>query len=165
MTCRPRRTLSTMQTRGNATLTETFARRWNADRSLALVGYGLLFGAVFFAGVTGPVEAVLAYSVRDRAAPDVRRHFDRQIGIFWIAVVLGVLATAAGVAAVIVLLNSGMLLTVDDGFRLDAGEREPGAWFVGLVLASIVTWLATAVWLLCASGLGFIRLATSDAGA
>jgi uncharacterized membrane protein len=146
-------------------LTETIAGRWNADRPLALLGYGLLFVAVFFAGVTGPVAALIAYAVRDRATPDVRRHFDRQIGIFWIAVALGVLATAAGVAAVVVLLNSGMLLTVDDGIRLDAGENEPGAWFVGLVGASIVIWLATAIWLLCASGLGFIRLATSDIGA
>lgn len=146
-------------------MTETITRRWNADRPLALLGYGLLFVAVFFAGVTGPIAALIAYAVRDRAAPDLRRHFDRQIGIFWIAVALGVLAMAAGVAAVIVLLNSGMLLTVDEGIRLRAGDNEPAAWFVGLVAASIATWLATAIWLLCASGLGFIRLATSDGGA
>lgn len=146
-------------------MTEIISRRWQADRTLALVGYGLLFSAIFFAGVTGLVAAVLAYAVKDQASADIRPHFDRQIGIFWVSVILGVLASLAGAAAVIVLLNSEMLLTVGDRVILEGADDMPGLWFLAFIAISVVLWLVTALWVLCASALGFIRLATSDAGA
>lgn len=165
MTCRPRRTLSTTANRSNATLTDALPHRWHADRTLALAGYGLLFSSLFFFGLTGLVAVILAYSVRDNAKPDTRRHFDGQIRIFWVAVILSLLATAAGICGVIALVGGGVSWSLDRGLMPDQLDVGTGFWLFALLGGSILLWLITALWLLCASAVGFIRLATTGAEA
>ena len=41
-------------------LTDVDSRRFESDRMLGLIGYGLLFSAIFFVGVPGIVAVILA---------------------------------------------------------------------------------------------------------
>lgn len=145
----------------NATLTDTALHRWYADRTLALVGYGLLFSSIFFAGLTGLVAVILAYALRDNAKLETRRHFDGQIRIFWVAVILSLLATALGVGGVVALVGGGVSWSLDRGLMPDHLDVAPGFWLFALLGGSVVTWAIAALWLLCASAIGFIRLATT----
>src|SRR5687768_6848331 len=75
----------------------------NADvvRNLAMFSYGLLFASIFFAGVPALIAAIIAYTQRDEAPPDVRTHYDFQIRIFWVAFALSIAAAACVLGAVV----------------------------------------------------------------
>ena len=55
------------------------AIRTEAERNLALLGYGLLGVSVFFAGVTALVAVIVAYALHDAATETLSSHFRFQI--------------------------------------------------------------------------------------
>ena len=137
---------------------------FDASRNLALLNYGLLFAAIFFAGVPALIAAIIAYSQRDDAPPDIRRHLNSQIRIFWVAFGL---TFAAGLCLLAALVGSvGDVFAyshVSDGghgfsidmsrLSLDGAVLALGVSFIGLSLLSLG-------WLVCAPAIGFIRLAS-----
>ena len=78
------------------------ARQGETARNLALVNYGLLFAAIFFAGVPALIAVIIAYVQRDEAPARIRSHHDYQIRIFWVAFAL---TLAAGVAFLTALVS------------------------------------------------------------
>jgi uncharacterized membrane protein len=152
---------------------DTDARRHN-DAGLALAGYVLLTVSVFAAGIPALAAVALAYWRRDRATPGLRRHFARQIVIFWIAVLLLVIASALAIGGIVtaaatvvhvgvghdwttLTLNSDHLAFLDTDFDR-IGLSTPVA---GLFIGSLGAWALSGLWLFLAPIVGAIGLARS----
>lgn len=146
------------------------AIRTEAERNLALLAYGLLGVSMFFAGITALVAIVIAYVLHDAATEELSRHFRFQIRIFWIGVAAVALTVIAGLVAAFGAI--GNLLHQDvAGYAM--GEID--LWghvidlsrlkFTPLVLISTAiaagSALFGALWMVLASAIGFIRLASS----
>jgi uncharacterized membrane protein len=138
-------------------------------RNIALVNYGLLFAAVFFAGVPALIAVIIAYAQRDEATPTLRSHHNFQIRIFWVAFAL---TLAAGICFLAAIVNGvGALLEFTrvngwdsfDSIQIDLSRLSIDGTIVGLVVASIVLTFLGAVWLIAAPAFGFIRLASERA--
>jgi len=144
--------------------TTAAAGRGDVDRNLALLGYGLLFISILFAGLPGLIAVVIAYVQRDVADEEMRRHFVSQIRIFWVALAMTVVAAlgALGAFAVSVsqLIEIGIHHNWDTwdtiSFEISDFELSPAAIML-LGIAAIAS-LATALWLIVAPAIGFIRL-------
>lgn len=146
------------------------AIRTEAERNLALLGYGLLGVSVFFAGVTALVAVIVAYALHDAATETLSSHFRFQIRIFWIGTGCLLLAvTAGGVAA---FASLGNLLhhaaPGDMVSRITVWHHEvdlSGLRITPLVVISAVIALGAAalgaLWMVVAPTIGFIRLATA----
>lgn len=141
-------------------------RAADTARNLALVNYGLLFAAVFFAGVPALIAVIIAYAQRDEAPPTLRSHHDFQIKIFWVAFAL---TLAAGICFLAAIVNGvGALLEFTrangwdtfDTIQIDLSQLSIDGTIVGLVVASIILTFLGAVWLIAAPAFGFIRLAS-----
>lgn len=141
-------------------------RAADTARNLALVNYGLLFAAVFFAGVPALIAVIIAYAQRDEAPPTLRSHHDFQIKIFWVAFAL---TLAAGICFLAAIVNGvGALLEFTrangwdtfDTIQIDLSQLSIDGTIVGLVVASIIFTFLGAVWLIAAPAFGFIRLAS-----
>lgn len=135
------------------------------DRNLALINYGLLFASVFFVGVPGLIAVIIAYSQRDAVTAAVRRHYKFQIRIFWIAFALGLLGTITAVWAAV--MGIGQLATFGfhsydawEGMTVDTRDIRIDGNLVLLASATVISWLAMALWLIAAPAYGFIRLAS-----
>ncbi|MFN3572497.1 MAG: hypothetical protein ACK4TR_03140 [Phenylobacterium sp.] len=145
------------------------ARARETSRNLALLNYALLFAAFFFAGVPALVAAVIAYTQRDSAPEPDRSHFTFQIRAFWVAFVLALIAGFAGLAAVIHILVSlydlASTLGWDgfDGMEVVVGQVAIDATLLALVVSAILLTFLSGLWLIAASILGAIKLA-SDQG-
>lgn len=137
-----------------------------SQRNLALVGYGLLIAAVFFAGAPALVAVVIAYSQRPEAPPAIRRHYDLQIRIFWVGFAL---ALAAGLCLMGALVSSvgdvvaytqtaGLPSTRD--FDIDMSRLRLDGRVVALLVGFVALTLVSLAWMVCASAIGFIRLAS-----
>ena len=135
----------------------------DVDRNLALLAYGLLFFAIFFAGVPALIAVAIAYSRRRDADPKIRSHHRFQIYIFWIGFALTALAALSGLAAVLSL----MIQVVDSAMGTQWNGWEVISYhkghFHGAVaafsIAALVLTVLTGLWLQVASSYGFIRLA------
>lgn len=136
-------------------------------RNLALVGYGLLFAAIFFAGVPALIAVIIAYSQRDAVPADIRSHHDFQIRIFWVGFAL---STLAGVCFLGAALTVGAELwqvsQVNgwDGFRtvnIDLSEISIDGTLVWLLVATGMLVFLSIIWLVAAPAVGFIRLASA----
>ena len=68
-------------------------------RGLAFLGYGLLLLALPSLGASALLALILAYALRDGSAPLVASHHRFQIRIFWIGLVLLIVAAALATAA------------------------------------------------------------------
>ena len=140
-----------------------------AARNLALMNYGLLFAAFFFAGVPALVAVIVAYTQRDSAAEPGRSHFTFQIRCFWVSFVLALLAGICGLAAVIHVLASlyGVANTLGwDGFdkmEVVIGQVAIDASLLFMIVGAIALAFLSGLWLIGASVIGAIRLA-SDQG-
>jgi hypothetical protein len=55
----------------------------NYGRVLALLNYGLLFFAFFFAGVPAVIAVALDYSQQVKVTQSLRDHYRFPIGLFW----------------------------------------------------------------------------------
>lgn len=136
----------------------------DVDRNLALVVYALLFSSIFFAGIPALIAVVIAYAQRDQANPQIVSHYNFQIRIFWIALVLSVIAAACG--------TFGLIAAIGDIFQY-AVHGDWSAWdvvavdfenirfdpaMITLTIAAGVFTVIATIWLLCAPAFGFIRL-------
>jgi uncharacterized membrane protein len=143
--------------------------RAQTAENLAMIAYGLLFASIFFAGAPALIAAVIAYSQRREAAPRVRSHFDFQIRIFWVAFVLTLAAASAGLAGVIgglgEMIDVASITRIEhiESIRIDLSHITIDGRVVGLLLAAGVLGFLSSVWLLGASAVGFIRLASERA--
>ena len=143
--------------------TVTFRREDEVDRNLALLGYGLLFFAVFFAGVPALVAVAIAYARRRNTECAVKSHFRFQIFIFWVGFAMTLLAALSGLAALVVLAGE-IIRGVTDG-RWDSWDtivfsQVHVAAVMALSGAAGVLAVLTGIWLMITSAYGFIRLAS-----
>lgn len=138
----------------------------DVETNLALLGYALLFFSIFFAGMPGLVAAIIAYAQRQATSPAVRSHYNFQIRIFWIAVILSAIAAVAAVAAAIISVGHLFELGVQggwdawDGISFSTSQMHVDPTVVTLLCITAFAALATVLWLLIAPLVGFIRLAT-----
>ena len=151
-----------MSTASTAAYSET-------DRNLALVAYGLLGIAVFFAGLPGLVAVVIAYSQRRDVCPMIAQHHAFQIRIFWVSFVISLVASACalvglltGIGDLIDFLNDGGWDRMNAG-RMTLAELRVDALPLSLIGVAIVLTVLTGLWLICASTFGFLRLANQRA--
>jgi uncharacterized membrane protein len=152
------------------TATNTTLQRIGADRGIALFNYALLFASVFLMGLTGLAAVIVAYATRAQASPGVRRHLNAQIGIFWTAVLLTLVAVVLAVVAVVLLITDvwraspgpeadpDVWKTVTTHFSLVS--KDP--WLAATALGAAITGVATLLFALVAPAIGFVRLATSN---
>lgn len=142
------------------TVTDTEARRFDSERVLGLINYGLLFSAFFFAGVPALVAVILAYSQRGSAGPVMREHYRFQIQIFWIAFLLTLIAGICGLWAVFDLVG-GAWREADIHGNVQLDETHLTGRNIGLFIAAGVALALMALWSLAAPAVGFIRLITA----
>jgi uncharacterized membrane protein len=141
-------------------------RPGESSQNLAMIGYGLLFASIFFAGFPSLIAVVIAYSQRDAAPRFVRSHFQFQIRIFWVAFVLTLSAAACGLAGVITGLGEVIDVAAVRGLdhlettRIELPALTINAQVIGLVVAALLLGFLSSLWLLAAPAVGFIRLAS-----
>ncbi|MCI3133036.1 hypothetical protein [Phenylobacterium aquaticum] len=145
------------------------AGRWRQGetaRNLALVNYGLLFAAIFFAGVPALIAVIIAYVQRDEAPARIRSHHTFQIRIFWVAFAL---TLAAGVCFVTALVSGLSELIAaggvhgwsqDHSYNIEMAHMSLDGRVIGLVVAGVILSILTGLWLVAAPAIGFIRLAS-----
>lgn len=141
----------------------TIRREDEVDRNLALLGYGLLFFAVFFAGVPALVAVAIAYARQRNTDCAVRSHFRFQTFVFWVGFALTLLAALAALAALVLLAGEIVRGVVDGRWdRLDAVVFSQVHVTAVMVLFGVAGGLAalTGVWLMVTSAYGFILLAS-----
>ena len=139
------------------------SRSDDVDRNLALLGYGLLFFAIFFAGLPALVAVAIAYSRRRNAVGPISSHFRFQIFIFWVGFALTLLAALSGLAALLVLIGQVVRGAVEgkwDSFdTVLFSQVHVGAVIVCVTVAGVLA-VITGIWLLGTSAYGFIQLAS-----
>ena len=141
------------------TVTDTEARRFDTERIMGLIGYGLLFSAIFFAGVPGIVGVIMAYSQRRSATPQLREHYRFQIQIFWIGLLLGLVAGICGLWALVDLLGEAWRSELHRDVQVS--DLNFTGRIIGLFIASGIGLALMALWSLAAPAVGFLRLATT----
>lgn len=134
------------------------------DRNLAFLAYGLMFFAVFFAGAPALIAVAIAHARRNTAIPLVRRHHAYQVFVFWIGFGLALLASASGMAALVVFVAKLAAAASDttqirafDEFFTQLGQSHMLPTFIA---SALVMTIVTALWLVGASAYGFFRLAS-----
>jgi uncharacterized membrane protein len=132
----------------------------DSDRNLALLAYGLLFVAVFFAGLPALIAVAIAYSRRAVATRPARAHFRRQILIFWVGFSLTLLAALSGLAAVVILLAEVLFGFADSGLNTTIFNHAHIGLMMGCVFAAGALLFLTGVWFMVTSAYGFIMLAS-----
>ena len=138
-------------------------REDEVDRNLALLDYGLLFFAIFFAGLPALVAVAIAYARKRNVECAVKSHFRFQVFIFWVGFAMTLLAALAGLAALIILAGEIIRGVVDGRWdSLDTIVFSQVHVAAVMVLFGVAGGLAvlTGVWLMVTSAYGFIRLAS-----
>lgn len=144
--------------------------RTEAERNLALLAYGLLGVSMFFAGITALVAIIIAYVLHDAATEELSRHFRFQIRIFWIGVAAVALTVIAGLVAALGaagnLLHSAppsdLVRTVYVfGREIDLSGLRMTPLVITAGAVSAGSAVLGALWMVVASTIGFIRLASS----
>jgi uncharacterized membrane protein len=136
----------------------------DVDRNLALLAYGLLFFAVFFAGLPALIAVAIAYAKRRDVQPFIAGHHRFQIFIFWVGFALTLLAALSaftGMAwmmgqVVVAAIHSrwnGWDTTVLPQIRVDTMT-------MAMFGAAGVLGIITGLWLFATSAYGFSRLAS-----
>ncbi|MDB5429655.1 MAG: hypothetical protein JWP35_771 [Caulobacter sp.] len=139
------------------------------DRNLALVAYGLLGIAIFFAGLPALVAAVIAYSQRRAVHASIAQHHAFQIRIFWVAFIMSLIATLSligaaitGIGDLIAFLNEGGWDRMTGGTVTMAQMRVDAVPLTLLGITTVLTVLA-GIWLIAASAFGALRLVNQRA--
>jgi len=138
----------------------------DVESNLALLGYALLFFSIFFAGMPGLVAAIIAYTQRQATSPAIRGHYNFQIRIFWVAVILSAIAAVTAVAAAMISVGHLFEMGVQggwdawDGISFSTSNIQVDPTVVMLLSVTALAAVATVLWLLIAPLVGFIRLAT-----
>lgn len=142
------------------TVTDAEARRFDNERVMGLINYGLLFSAIFFVGVPGIVAVILAYSQRGTAGPLMREHYRFQIQIFWIGLLLGLVVGISGLWAVLDVAGEAWR-NGDIHGEMEPDELNLTGKVIGLFVTSAVALALMTLWSLAAPAVGFIRLVTA----
>jgi uncharacterized membrane protein len=138
-------------------------REDDVDRNLALLDYGLLFFAIFFAGLPALVAVAIAYARKRNTECAVKSHFSFQVFIFWVGFAMTLLAALAGLAALMILAGEIIHGVVDGRWdSLDTIVFSQVHVAAVMALFGVAGGLAvlTGVWLMVTSAYGFIRLAS-----
>lgn len=138
-------------------------REDEVDRNLALLDYGLLFFAIFFAGLPALVAVAIAYARKRNVDCTVKSHFRFQVFIFWVGFAMTLLAALAGLAALIILAGEIIRGVVDGRWdSLDTVVFSQVHVAAVMVLFGVAGGLAvlTGAWLMVTSAYGFILLAS-----
>lgn len=150
--------------------TQSFGRAGDTDRNLALVAYALLAIAIFFAGLPALVAAMIAYSQRRDAPPEIAQHYAFQIRIFWVAFAFSLIASTCGIAFlfigigdVITFLSSGGWDRLTEG-HMTMAEFKIDALPLGLLGTAAGLTAVAGVWLIGCSIFGFLRLVNQRDG-
>ncbi|MDR3510894.1 MAG: hypothetical protein P4L73_04625 [Caulobacteraceae bacterium] len=141
----------------------TFRREDEVDRNLALLGYGLLFFAVFFAGVPALVAVAIAYARKRNTECATRSHFRFQTFIFWVGFALTLLAALSALAALVILAGQIIRGMVDgrwDSLDTVVFSQVHVAAVMALFGVAGVLAVLTGAWLMVTSAYGFILLAS-----
>jgi uncharacterized membrane protein len=138
--------------------------RFESERNLGLIIYGLLFAALFFAGVPALVAVVIAYTQTSNASAAMKRHYRFQIQIFWIGFLLALIAGISGLWAILDVAGqvwSNSRITENEaGVDFDLTQMDMTGRILGLFGLSALALVLMTLWSLCAPAVGFIRLAT-----
>ena len=143
--------------------------RGETAENLAMIAYGLLFASIFFAGAPALIAVVIAYSQRQEASPRVRSHYTFQIRVFWVAFALTLAAASAGLTGVIAalgeLIDVASITRIEhiESIRIDLSHITLDGRVIGLLIAACLLGFLSSIWLLAASAVGFIRLASERA--
>jgi uncharacterized membrane protein len=136
----------------------------DVDRNLALLAYGLLFFAIFFAGVPALIAVAIAYTRRKDVNCTVKSHHRFQIYIFWVGFALTALAALSGLGAVISILVQAVSSAMHTNLNGLEVVSYRSVQFSGAVaafsVATVSLGVLTALWLLITASYGFIQLAT-----
>jgi uncharacterized membrane protein len=139
----------------------------DVDRNLALLAYGLLFFAVFFAGAPALIGVAIAYARKGQTARLIRSHHRYQIFIFWVGVALTLLAALSGLAAVLTVLGEMIASATHTHSRMHetftVGLPYLGPAVVAFSTAAISLGVLAGLWLMAMSAYGFVRLASHRA--
>lgn len=137
------------------------------DRTLAFVGYALMFVAPFVFGLTALIGVVIAYVRRPDAPPVERSHYRYQVRTFWIGFILSMIAAVGLVvsvgflfADVIRYLFANMPSDAWDAVSQEMEMSFPVVTFVGLIVSGCA-WVAAAFWMVLTSVVGAVRLSGS----
>jgi len=146
------------------------AIRTEAERNLALLGYGLLAVSVFFAGVTALVAVIIAYALHDAATEQLSSHFRFQIRIFWIGAACVLLAVVGSLVATFGALGNFLhhapptdlvRHVVLWGRDFDLSGLRVTPLVVVAATVAVGSALLGVIWTIVAPAIGFIRLASS----
>ncbi len=136
----------------------------DVDRNIALLAYGLLFFAIFFAGAPALIGVAIAYARRRDVDPFVASHHRFQIFIFWIGFALTLLAALSGLAALLSILGDLVKMVMKarwDGWDvIQTADLHVGRPFFAFITAAAGLGILTGLWLMVTAGYGFIRLAS-----
>jgi uncharacterized membrane protein len=135
----------------------------DADRNLALLAYGLLFFAIFFAGAPALIAVAIAYTRKAKVPRLIRSHHRFQIFIFWTGLALTLLAALSGLAAVVTALVTIVGAAMHSGWNAQAFIVHPmhlGKVMAVFTTAAVLLGIVTGLWLMASSAYGFIRLAS-----
>jgi uncharacterized membrane protein len=140
-------------------------RQGETARNLALVNYGLLFAAIFFAGVPALIAVIIAYVQRDDVPAPIRSHHNFQIRIFWVAFTLTLAAGIAFLTALVSSLSEFIAYTRINGWEqhslsIDVSQLNVDGRIVGLIVLGVILSILAGLWLIAAPAIGFIRLAS-----
>ena len=140
-----------------------------ADRNLAYLVYGLLFFSVFFAGAPALVAIAIAYARRGDVSPLVASHHRFQIVIFWVAMVLAMVAGLCVLGALGSLIaNLARSVSHErswslDSFSLEVSDLHLPVATITFGVGAMIATLLTGFWLVIASVFGALRLASGRA--
>lgn len=139
-------------------------RDGDLDEALAFTGYGLMLLSFFFPFIPALVAVVIAYARRPDAPALTATHYGFLIRIFWIGLLLMVLAVALGLGAAGVAVADVFTSVVGswDAWDVVAADEPQIAitgWTIGLAILSAITAVAAVIWHLVASVYGIIKLA------
>ncbi len=143
------------------------ARSEETDRNIALLCYGLLFLAIFFAGAPALIAVAIAYARKRSVGPVIASHHRFQIVIFWIGFALTLLAALCGLIAALSIMIDLFGAIAQAGWShwriVQAADLHIGQTFFTLIAGAAVLGAATGLWLWFASAYGFVRLASRRA--
>ena len=136
----------------------------DVDRNLALLAYGLLFFAVFFAGLPALIAVAIAYAKRRDVQPFIAGHHRFQIFIFWVGFALTLLAALSAFAGMAWMMAQVVLAAVHSRWNGWDTVVLPQMRVDGLTFAmfgaAAVLGVITGLWLFVTSAYGFSRLAS-----
>ena len=139
----------------------------DVDRNIALLGYGLLFFAIFFAGAPALIAAAIAYTRRRDVDRTVASHHRFQLFIFWVGFAMTLLAALSGLAALLSIVGDLLGVVVHSHWTswdtIQTTSLHVGRAFFIFAAAAGGLGVLTGLWLMATAGYGFIRLASSHA--